>query len=153
MRQGVKMSWSDRFRDYYASKRRTFAWIYVAVSAVIVLCTVIHVLPFTYASMATKGIVTTRDCWGKGISYTFRYDVEGQAYTGKTDLGMWDGTGPCEKLAPGVEVPMTYRMDDPSRSMSGTLGSWSKATGLVLLRLAVFCFVILPVAFYVRDSR
>jgi hypothetical protein len=147
------MSWLDGFLDYYATKRRTFIWIWGLASAVIVFCLMVHVLPFTYASATSKGVVTARNYWSKGYSYTYRYEVDGQAYTGESDLGAWDGNGPYQKLVPGVEVPITYRLDNPSRSMGGTMGTWSKATLRFLLRLAVLCFVILPIPLYIKELR
>jgi hypothetical protein len=147
------MSWSDGFLECYANKWRTFAWLWGMASTVIVFCIMVHVFPFTYAGVPSKGVVTARDCWSKGVSYTFRYEVDGQAYTGKTDFGSWDGNGPCQKLEPGVEVPITYRMDDPSRSTGGTLRTWSQSVLFHLLGIAVFCFVILPIPVYMKELR
>ena len=147
------MNWLDGFREYYANERRTFAWVWGLASVVVFLCWFAHVLPFSYASVASNGIVVARHCGSKGFSYTYNYEVDGEAYTGESQWGGWDGSGPCQRLVPGAAVPITYRVDEPSRSMGGTVGSWSKMLVKLWVWLAILCFVIVPVPLYIKELR
>lgn len=143
----------DGFREYYVAKRRSFAWVWGCVCGLVLVCWIVHVVPFSYASVVSKAVVVSRSCASKGFSYTYSYEVDGQAYTGATQWGGWDGNGSCQKLEPGVVIPITYRVDDPSRSMSGTVSAWNKTLIFLWVWIAIFSFVILPIPLYIKELR
>ena len=143
----------DGFYEFYISERGKFVFTWALASAVLLLFWIIHVLPFSYASVVSRGTVVAHHCGSKGFSYTYSYEVDGQAYTGDTQWGGWDGNGACQSLMPGVVVPITYRADDPARSIAGTVQSWGKMLVILLIGIAVLCFVVVPVPLYIKELR
>jgi hypothetical protein len=130
-------------------------WLWAVLSVLLLFSTMRHVLPFSHESVVSTGVVVTRSgCSSKGsFSYTYGYEVDGQAYTGKTVWGGFDGVGSCHKLVPGVVIPVTYRADIPSRSMSGTVRTSMKALVCLELGMGFLLFLIVPFSSYFREQR
>jgi hypothetical protein len=148
------MSWSDGLWEHYQSKLRGFTWFWAVASALVLLCWLVHVVPYrhTHTGIVSKGVVVARGC-GKSLGvYTYSYQVDGQSYTGKTRLAGLDGNGACEQLVPGSVVSITYRQDDPARSMAGTFSSWSKMAVHYWIGIAFMSF-ILPILLSIKPLR
>ncbi|HKO20936.1 MAG TPA: hypothetical protein VJU82_18835 [Acidobacteriaceae bacterium] len=140
--------------DYYITSRRRMLWFWGVLSVLALIFWTAHVLPFSYGSVVSRGVVVARsDCSSKGsFSYTYSYVVDGQAYTAKSKWGGLDGNWPCQKIVPGVEIPITYRADDPSRSMGSTIRACLKTLAIVLAFMTVIC-VTVPFFSYLRQPR
>jgi hypothetical protein len=145
------MGWFDGFREWYATHRSKFLCLWGLLNVFLVMMWMTKVSHFTHASVVSSGtVVAVRNCGTKADGYTYRYEVDGQAYTGES--GFFDAR--CNTMVPGVTViPITYRADNPSQSMSGTV----HAANWLLMRLslvfAVICLAVLPVLLYVRGMR
>lgn len=111
----------------------------------------IKVSPFTHASVVSSGtVVAVRNCGTKSNGYTYRYEADGQVYTGES--GFFDAR--CDTMVPGVTViPITYRADNPSQSMSGTIHAANRLLMRLSLVFAMLCLAVLPVLLYVRSMR
>ncbi|GLQ92562.1 DUF3592 domain-containing protein [Dyella acidisoli] len=147
------MGWFDSFLEYHAEQRRSMLWLWGALSVLSLLLWMWHILPFSHGVVVSTGVVIERSgCGSKGVfSYTYGYEVDGQAYTTKTEWGAFDGNGSCQEIRPGVVIPITYRSDDPSRSMSGTVGMSMKMLGRLIVYLTVMCFVLMPFLTYIKQ--
>jgi hypothetical protein len=146
------MSWSDGLWEHYLSKLHRFTWLWGVASTLILLCWLAHVLPFRHSGVVSKGIVVARSCGKSLTAYMYSYQVDGQAYTGETRLGGLDGNGSCRQLSPGAVVSITYRQDDPARSMAGTVSSWNKMAVNYWIGTAFLCFV-LPILLSIKPLR
>ncbi|GGA24894.1 hypothetical protein [Dyella nitratireducens] len=149
------MSWGDGLLDYYARTRRIMFWLWVVFSVLLFPILMGHVLPFSHGSVTSTGVVVARSgCGSKGaFSYTYRYEVGDQVYTGETQWGGFDGNGTCQELVPGAVVPITYRTDMPSRSMSGTVHTYVKMLVHAVLGVGILLFLVVPFFSYLREQR
>ena len=145
------MPWFDSFREWYAGRRSKFLWLWGLSNLFLLVMWVVDIAPFTHSSVVSQGtVVATRNCNTKSSAYTYRYEVDGQAYTGES--GFFDPR--CDTMVPGVTViPMTYRADNPSRSMSGTVHAANRLLVRLSLAFAVLCLGIVPVLLYIRGAR
>lgn len=149
------MSWGDGFSEYYAITGRVMLWLWGITSALLLIIWLAHVIPFSHGSVVSTGVVVERSgCGSKGaFDYTYRYEVDGQSYTAETKWGGYDGNGSCQELVPGASVPITYRVNNPSRSMGSTVHACMKVLVTNLAFLAVICFVLIPFFGYLKKMR
>lgn len=145
------MAWLDGFPEWYARYRTRFLWLWGLSNLFLLVMWVVDVSPFTHSSVVSQGtVVAVLNCNTKASGYTYRYEVDGQAYTGES--GFFDPR--CDKMVPGVSViPITYRADNPSRSMSGTVHAANRLLVRLSFAFAVLCLAIVPVLLYVRGTR
>lgn len=145
------MGWFDGFREWYVTHRSKFLWLWGLLNVFLLIMWIANVSPFTHASVVSHGtVVAVRNCGTKANGYTYRYEVDGQAYTGES--GFFDAR--CDTMVPGVTViPITYRADNPSRSMSGTVHAANRLLVRLSMVFAMLCLAIVPMLLYVRGMR
>lgn len=143
----------DSFLEHHAEHRRAMLWLWGVLSVLSLILWMWHIVPYSHGAVVSKGVVVERSgCSSKGLfSYTYRYEVDGLPYTAKTEWGAFDNNGSCQDIRPGVVVPITYRSDNPSRSISGTVGSSIKMLGRLIFYFAVMCFAVIPFLTYIKE--
>ena len=149
--RGEKMDWFEGFRGWYTTHRAKFLCLWGLLNVFLLIMWMAIVSPFTHASVVSEGtVVAVRNCGSKASGYTYRYEVNGQAYTGES--GFFDAR--CDTMVPGVTmIPVTYRADNPSQSMSGTVHAANWLLVRLSLVFAMLCLAILPVILYIRSMR
>lgn len=145
------MGWFEGFREWYATHRLKFLCLWGVLNVFLMIMWTVNVAPFTHASVVSEGtVVAVRNCGTKANGYTYRYEVDGQAYTGES--GFFDAR--CDTMVPGVTViSVTYRADNPSQSMSGTVQAANRLLVRLSLVFAMLCLAVLPVLLYVRSKK
>jgi hypothetical protein len=110
-----------------------------------------HVLLFTDQSATSTGHLVSQTCGAKGSwRGKYKYDVDGVTYYGESDYA--DGRS-CALLYPGVPITVTYRLDDPEKSMLGTVHGYAVTDAYMAGFCAVISFLVIPFGFYSGSKR
>ncbi|HEY9133647.1 MAG TPA: hypothetical protein VIM98_17990 [Dyella sp.] len=113
-----------RFIAYCASEWLFARWLWSLVSIIVLAIWLFHVAPFASGGAVTKGYVLETRCH-RSFSYRYEYEVGGQTYTGRTTAGGMSGNGPCTLLTAGIPIYVTYLVEKPEKSLSGTVHAWT----------------------------
>lgn len=142
-----------RFIAYCASEWIFARWLWCLLSIAVLAIWLFHVAPFASGGAVTTGYVLETRCH-RNFSYVYEYEVGGQTYMGRTSAGGLSGNGSCARLTAGIPIYVTYLVERPEKSLSGTVRAWTLGLAYAWGMTVFVLLFALPIArYFVQPSQ